>query len=1082
MKSPDFSLINDQKKLSAGTEKPRAWFIPYTCRCGALNGAHALTDGLAEYGGWLESLKGDWDFYYFECTDDASDAFRKDFDPGFYRPDRIKVPSSWQMYGYGVPQYVNADYPIPLDPPKVPRQNPVGVYRRTFKLPRQFSSRRIYLNFEGVDTFFYVYVNGSYVGFSQGAHLPSEFEITSFIDTAEGAVNDLTVAVCKYAWSTYLEDQDFYRVSGIFRDVYLLARSEEHLRDLFVRTDLSSIKVEGELAAAAEAGTESAFKTKAVRAELYDADRKLIDVVDGAAVDEKGKFELTFSPKEPKLWTAETPYLYTVLVIAAGEVIPVNAGLRTVAAGPKGEVLVNGRPVKLKGVNRHDTHPDLGHVTPLKDTEYELKLMKLHNVNCIRTSHYPNCPRFYNLCDYYGFYVVAETDLETHGTHMGARELGRDTSRMLTDDPEWQPAYIDRIERMVEYIKNHASIIFWSMGNEAFYGENHRAMLRWTKDRDPSRLTHYERAEAEPGPDVYSVMYPSTDFVKNVCEKALTEDSPRPFFLCEYSHAMGNGPGDIRAYWELFYKYPAAAGGCIWEWADHAVRTVDGPRGPRTYTDAALSQYGPGSGVRNSIALRPGFNPAASDVSDPFFSYGGYFGEFPHDGNFCVDGLVDPDRVPSTGLLEYKEILCPVQFSYDEKRPKEIALTNRYDFLNLKGSVEISYSIHAQTAFLAEGTLEVPDCAPGETVRCPVDVELPDLSYEEFYIDLTVRTAVSTPAVPRGHELGRAQFRLPVEQTSPEVITTDMMEPVTVNFCEDGHTVVFEGSDFTYVFDRSLGQFVSLRRGGVEMLAAPTEFTVWRAPTDNDRNIRHMWQDHRLDRAKEECRGARIINVAPSHAEIMASYVLTAPSLMPMVTYSVFWAVFGNGEISLSLSATVAPALPCLPRFGMTMKLRPGNEKLRYFGMGPGNSYSDMHAFCRMGLFDSTVTKEFTHYIKPQENGSHIATRFACVGDAEGRAMYFKGLPDFTFSALHYTAHDLSSCAFDKDLRPRRETVVNIDYKTAGIGSNSCGPGLAPEYTFSDREFRYSFTFKPVNTELTDLVREARVLPQISAT
>ncbi len=1088
MKAPDFNLINHQKNLSDHTEKPRAWYIPYTCRCGALNGAHALTDGLAEYGGWLESLKGDWDFYYFDCPDAASDSFRKDFDPALYRPDRIKVPSSWQMYGYGVPQYVNADYPIPLDPPRVPHLNPVGVYRRPFRLPKQFAGRRIYLNFEGVDTFFFVYVNGQYVGFSQGAHLPSEFEITAFIDTAEGAVNDLTVAVCKYAWSTYLEDQDFYRVSGIFRDVYLLARSDEHVRDIFVHTDLKNIRIEGELET--KAG-ENILNSGSIRAELYDNNRKLIAAAADVALDDNGRFELTFTPENPRLWTAETPCLYTVLIIAAGEVIPVNAGLRTVAAGPKGEILVNGKPVKLKGVNRHDTHPDLGHVTPLKETEDELKLMKLHNINCIRTSHYPNAPRFYELCDYYGFYVVAETDLETHGTHLGALEAGRDTTRMLTDDPEWRGAYIDRIGRMVEYLKNHASVIIWSMGNEAFYGENHRAMLKWTAGRDNSRLTHYERAENEPGPDIYSVMYPSTDFVKNVCEKALTEENPRPFYLCEYSHAMGNGPGDIRAYWDLFYKYPAAAGGCIWEWADHAVRTVDGQRGPRTYTDAALPQYGPGSGVRNSIHMRPGFaGPGGAQTpagmagqniaaTEPFFSYGGYFGEYPHDGNFCVDGLVSPDRVPGTGLLEYKEIICPVQFGYDAGSPKEIAVTNRYDFLNLKGSVEISYIVRAQTRTLAEGILETPDCPPHETAKIPLDIDLPDLSYEEFYIDLTARTAVSTPSVPRGHELGHEQFRLPVEQTSPEVITTDMMEPLSVNFCEDGHTVVFEGYDFVYRFDRSLGQFVSIRRNGVEMLSAPTEFTAWRAPTDNDRNIRNMWQQHRIDRAREECRSARVINVAQSHAEIMATYALTAPSLMPLVSYSVFWAVFGNGEISLSLSANVAPALPCIPRFGLTLKLCPGNEKIRYFGMGPGNSYSDMHAFCRMGVYDSTVNGEFTHYIKPQDNGNHISTRFACIGDAEGRAMYFKGIPEFSFSALHYTAHDLSSCAFDKDLRPRRETVVNIDYKTAGIGSNSCGPELAKEFAFNDREFRYSFTMKPVNTELTDLIREARVLPQV---
>ena len=1098
MKIPDFSVLQDQSKLSAGMEKPRAWYIPYTCRCGALNGAHALSEGLAEYGGLLESLKGDWQFYYFDSPDAAADAFRLDLDAGQYRPDTIKVPSSWQMYGYGVPQYVNADYPIPLDPPRVPRENPVGVYRRGFRLPKQFAGKRVYLNFEGVDTLFFVYVNGQCAGFSQGSHLPSEFDITPYLRTgSEGnsagsggngevvsdglaPVNDLIVAVCKYAWSTYLEDQDFYRVSGIFRDVYLLARSETHIRDIFVHTDTRTIEVEGDFL---NAGTDPASENGAgkpdagsvpplkVRAELDDRERKLLAAEETAA-DGEGRFRVRFAPEQPKLWTAETPYLYTVVLIAAGEAIPVNAGMRTVALGPKGELLINGAPVKLKGVNRHDTHPDLGHVTPLKETEAELILMKRHNVNCIRTSHYHNAPRFYNLCDYYGFYVVAETDLETHGTHLGAWEEGHDTSRMLTDDPAWQAAYIDRMERMVEHEKNHASIIFWSLGNEAFYGDNHRAMARFARARDDSRLIHYEGGAEAPELDMLSRMYPSPEFVRDYCEKQLAaaeaEGKPvKPLYLCEYSHAMGNGPGDLAAYWELFYKYPDAMGGCVWEWADHAVRTAD-VKWPMTALSANLPQYGPARRV-----------PEAGKGS--FFSYGGYFGEYPHDGNFCVDGLVDPDRVPSTGLLEYKQILCPAEIRYDPAAPRRFTLINRLDFLDLADAVTIGYRVHCQSAELCEGELEGIACAPHESVTVELAAlsALPDLAYEEYYIDFTVRAKHSTPAVPRGHVLGSRQFRLPVEQTSPEIITTDLMEPLAVVTEADGHSVRIEGCDFTYRFDLSRGQLTSVVRGGVEMLAKPSEFTVWRAPTDNDRNIRGVWQQHRLDKAREECRSARIINIAPGHAEIMASYVMAAPSLKPLLTYSVFWAFFGNGEISLSTAGNLAPALPCIPRFGLTLELPAGNEKLRYFAMGPGNSYSDMHADARMDVFDSTVTGEFTHYVRPQENGSHIAARFLCVSDAEGRGLFVKGMPEFTFSALHYTAADLTAAAFDRDLTPRRETVVNVDYKTAGIGSNSCGPELAKEFRFDEREFRYSFTLKPVNTELTDLIREARVLPQI---
>ena len=1060
MKAPDFTKLQDPGTVSENTERPRSWYVPYTCRCGALNGIHALTDGLCEIGGFMESLKGDWKFSYFENTDDAAAAFEAGFEPGSCRTEKLKVPSSWQMYGYGIPQYVNVDYPIPLDPPYVPRENPVGVYRREFTLPRQFAGKKVYLNFEGVDTFFYVYINGRYAGFSQGSHLPSEFDITPLLRTAPGEVNSIAVAVCKYAWSTYLEDQDFYRVSGIFRDVYLLARSDTHVRDFFVHAGTDKLTVDG----CAE-GPEAAGLR--VAAEFYDDGRRLIAKTEATA-DGNGAFSFTFdAPADVRLWTAETPYLYTVLLIAGGEVIPVNAGFRTVAFSPLGELLINGSPVKLKGVNRHDTHPDLGHVTPLKETAGELVLMKKHNINCIRTSHYPNAPRFYNLCDYYGFYVIAETDLETHGTHAGALETGRDTTCILTDDPAWRDAYLDRMERMVEQEKNHPSVIFWSLGNEAFYGANHRAMAEWTHKRDSSRPVHYENGADAPELDVFSRMYSDAGYVKNLCEAGLenakkTGTPAKPFFMCEYSHAMGNGPGDLAAYWELFYKYPNAIGGCVWEWADHAVRSV---RGLSTATAARLPQYGPER------------RPAAG--SREFFTYGGCFGEYPHDGNFCVDGLVDPDRVPSTGLLEYREILCPAELSYDPAKPLEFTVTNRYDFLDLRDTVRISYRIHGQTETIAEGEIDGISAAPHESAVVKIDAELPELSYEEIYIDFTVTSKKSIAAVPAGWILGTRQFRLPVEQTSPEIVTSDMMEPMKSEISADGRTVTFTGRDFRYVFDLSGGFLTKATWNGIEMLAAPTGFSVWRAPTDNDRNIRRVWEQHRLDRASEGCYGSRVINISPTHTEILSDYRIAAPSLMPLVKYSVFWVFFGNGEISLSVTGRLADALPCLPRFGFTWICPPGNEKLRYFGMGPANSYSDMNRIARMDVFDSTVTGEFTHYIKPQENGNHVSTRFACVSDAEGRGLYFKGMPDFSFSALHYTPEDISRAMLDIGLKARRETVVHIDYKTAGIGSNSCGPELQKEFRFDEREFRYSFTVRPVNTELTDLTREARILPQI---
>ena len=1017
------TFLENPKILHQNKEPARSWYIPYHCRCNALNGAHARAEGLSEYHGYYKRLNGDWDFYYNGTTE----------------PDKIKVPSSWQMYGYGTPAYINITYPIPLDPPHIPTENPYGVYKRNFTLPTNWKGRRIYLNFDGVDTYFTVEINDSYVGQSQGAHLPSEFEITNFLH--EGT-NQITVTVWQYAWSTYLEDQDCYRLSGIFRDVYLLARPKTHIRDFFVHTTLDTLDVEIE----ADSGQASGI----LSAELYNWEREKIGQSDVLVQD--GTAKVHFTVTDPRNWTAEEPYLYTLLLAYQGEVIPVNVGLRTVGIGTQGELLINNTPVKLKGVNRHDTHPDLGHATPLATIARELILMKQHNINCIRTSHYPNTPIFYRLCDFYGFYVLDEADLETHGMY------AHKDPNYLTNHPDWTEAYLDRMKRMVERDKNHASIIIWSLGNESAMGENHRKMDAWTRQRDTSRLIHYEGAHDEPEDfvDVYSYMYLALD----VCEE-FAKRSSKPLYLCEYAHAMGNGPGGLKEYWDLFYRYPNIWGGNVWEWADHAVRTCDTSVGPMVTTAVQLPQYG--------------VQPKPQDVSKPFFSYGGYFNEPIHDGNFCVDGLVNPDRVPSTGLLELKQVICPVQVAENDAKAGNFTLTNRYDFTDLN-QVEIIWRVSNQSGVQEEGTLNVA-CEPHQSTVINVPYHLPELSYEEYFIDFIFRTKFSTPWALAGHELGFVQLPLPVEQTEPESMPASHMQPIQVTDTEQ--TVEIQGEDFFYVFDKSKGQLASLQYNSIEMLASVPKFTLWHAPTDNERILRHEWEAQELHLAQEELQSLRIMNIDKTHAEILTSYVLKTPSGASPVSYFVFWAFFGNGEISVSVSAQVSDEIKNLPRFGFELMMPAGNEQLRYFGMGPGSAYDDMHAFCRMSVYNSTVTQEFTNYIKPQENGNHTGTRFLCVSDLEGRGLFFKGIPHFSCSALHYTAQDLAMCSLNKELRARKETVVRIDYKQAGIGSASCGPELATEWQFKEKQFCYAFTMRPCFTECLDLIRDARVLPQI---
>lgn len=812
MELPDFSLLENQNVLNINKEPARAWYLPYGCRCNALSASKiisgcsptsAAASVIAEKRGRYKLLNGDWEFQYCRNPQEAEETLIALLgENGGRLPDRIKVPSNWQMYGYGIPQYVNSFYPIPLDPPNVPYENPCGIYRREFQVPEYWDGEELYLNFEGVDTYFYVYINNRFVGAGQGAHLPSEFNITKFLKSGK---NTVTVLVFQWAWSTYLEDQDCYRLSGIFRDVYLLARSRDHIRDFEVNSTLDSISVH----------LESTAENGAATVELYDAANRLLARKDSIIKNKVAEFH--FTVENPVVWSAERPYLYTVLILSYNEVIPAKIGLKTVAVSDRGEFLVNGVPVKLKGVNRHDTSPDLGHYTPLRAILADLILMKQHNINCIRTSHYPNTPAFLRMCDELGFYVIDETDLETHGAALGGREYGKEQCLMFTESPEWEGAFLDRIERMYERDKNFTCVVMVSLGNESFYGVNHRAMSRFVKSRDPGRIVHYEGC-GDPGEDsidVYSRMYSSIDFITQYCEN---ENMAKPIFLCEYSHAMGNGPGDLADYWELFYKYPRAIGGCVWEWADHAVRSVEDP----ACTPPRRAAYG------NALPQYGKYRDQAG--SAPFFSYGGWFGDVPNDGNFCVDGLVDPDRKPSTGLLELKNVICPVvvKFSGLESGKPAFAITNRFDFTNLS-NVEIFYKIKTQTAVYAQGRLEVV-CGPGETVSWTLEAQLPELSFEEFYAEFHYALKEDMVWAEAGHELGFAQLKLPVTQTIPETETTASMSALNVSYSKaGGHNIMeLSGEDFEYRFDLNAGCFTNIRFHGVEMLSRPTQFSIYK--------------------------------------------------------------------------------------------------------------------------------------------------------------------------------------------------------------------------------------------------------------
>ncbi|KKO54130.1 glycoside hydrolase family 2 TIM barrel-domain containing protein [Paenibacillus sp. DMB20] len=993
--------------LHVRREAPRAYYIPYEDAVSARSGKRSRSP-------YYQTLNGSWKFRYHESVQEIEENFhRRDYDCSNW--DELIVPSCWQTEGYDQLHYTNVNYPIPYDPPYVPDANPAGLYIREFSVPDTWDGKSVYTVFEGVNSCFYVWVNGEFAGYSQGSRVPAEFELTPFL---QPGANRMSVMVLKWCDGTYLEDQDLWRFSGIFRDVYLLARETGHIRDAFVRQRLSadrssaSLQCELELTGALE-----------VKGELRDAEG--FTVASGSLKTEGGQAVLGLNVPDPVLWNAEEPYLYQLYLSSGEEVLRFPVGFRTVAI-EDGVFKINGRAVKLKGVNRHDSHPELGQSIPLNHMIQDLKLMKQHNINTIRTSHYPNDPRFLDLCDEYGFYVVDEADLECHGTQPAG------DFHMLTRDPEWKEAFVERAVRMVERDKNHPCVILWSMGNESGYGANHIEMARWTKERDPSRPVHYEGAEEWYGGDknrefldVRGVMYTSTAEVEKY---AAGDSADKPLFLCEYSHAMGNGPGDLKDYWDIIYKYPKLMGGCVWEWCDHGIktRTKDGT---------------------------------------PFFGYGGDFGDEPNDGNFCIDGLVSPDRKPHTGLLELKKVIAPVRIEEEKLSRGVLRITNLYDFRDLS-HLSFSWSLEKEGEILEQGNLPMVQAAPYESVNVviPYKKAVPEGG---CYLTLTVRTQESFWWAGLGHEVTFEQFRLPEsrpdEKEEVPWLKQSRLRPVSVR--EEGSLVTVEGPDFEHIFDLGKGAFVRISKHGVDMIASPLGFGIWRAPTDNDRNIRHAWEDEGYHRAGMKVYQSALRSSGSHAAEFETDFSLGGYIKKPVLRGKAYWRVDGSGEISLRVSIQVREEVPFLPRFGLRVIMPQGNEEVEYFGYGPHESYIDKRCSVRLGKYLQRVDDMFVPYIMPQENGSRYGTEWAAVTNELGMGLRFEGDRPFSFHAGHYLPEDLAKARHLHELARRGETIVHLDYKMSGVGSNSCGPELLKPYRLDEKEFEYAVRLRPVFKE-----------------
>ncbi|MEU6218777.1 glycoside hydrolase family 2 TIM barrel-domain containing protein [Streptomyces sp. NPDC047022] len=917
------------------------------------------------------SLNGDWRFRFSATADAEDDSFAR---PGFDAEGwaRIAVPGHWVLQGHGSPVYTNHLYPFPVDPPRVPTENPTGDHLRPFDLPADWpSDGAAVLRFDGVESCARVWLNGAELGEFKGSRLPHEFAVGHLLQRGG---NVLAVRVHQWSAGSYLEDQDQWWLPGVFRDVTLLHRPDGGVQDFFVHSSYDHVTGEGTL-----------------KVDSDVAGRVLVPALD---IDVATGDSVTV-PVEP--WSAETPRLYDGVLATEGERVPLRIGFRTVALAD-GLIKVNGRPVLFKGVNRHEWHPEKGRALGPETMREDVLLMKRHNINAVRTSHCPPHPAFLALCDELGLWVIDECDLETHGF---VEQAWRDNP---VDDGRWTPALLDRAARMVERDKNHPSVVIWSLGNEAGTGRGLTAMSEWIHGRDTSRLVHYEGDATCRDTDVYSRMYAFHDEVAAI-GRGLDGGTRRrrelPFILCEYGHAMGNGPGGIADYQRLFETYDRLQGGFIWEWIDHGLKD---------------ERYG--------------------------FAYGGDFGEELHDGNFVCDGLLFPDRRPSPGLIEYKKVIEPVRIESEGCSSGTVRIRNAYDFADLS-ALTFEWSFQVDGESLGSGTLPVPALGPGESAEVKLP-DPPDAPAGEAQWTVRALLASDTAWGPRGHQVAWGQFPV-MARTVPYVVAR--RTPVLA----DGRITVGPA-----VFDARTGALRSI--GAVEV--AGLRLDVWRAPTDNDDgaawqgDARHgmLWRGLGLHRMRHR------LDAVAAGDDALTVRTWVAPAGRDLGLATVYrWTSDGD---RLGLSVSVRPeghwAVP-LPRLGIRFGLPGDADRARWFGGGPGEAYPDTRSASEVGRWESTVDGMQTPYVRPQENGARADVRWAEIG-----GLRIEGDPEFWFSARRWTNEQLDAARHLTDLTPGDTVWVNLDHGQHGIGSQSCGPGPLPRYFLRAEPAEFSFIFSPV--------------------
>ena len=1023
--------------------------VPYADEISALHGRR-------EQSPYFQSLNGDWQFYYVANPDAVPAAFYAD-DLDSLSWDPITVPGNWTMQGYDKPIYTNVQMPIPPDPPWVPQEdNPTGLYRHTFTVPEQWRERQLFISFEGVESAFYLWVNGRFVGYSQGSRLPAEFDLTSFVQPGQ---NQLAAMVIRWSDGSYLEDQDHWWMAGIYRDVYLYATPKVNIRDYFVRTELdeeyhdATLQVTVEL----EAFSAGQLTDYSVAMQLFDAQENPLFAAPvtrpfQAAVSEPPTVTLRQAVDNPHVWSAETPYLYTLLLSSydpQGELLQAlscKIGFRQVQIKGR-ELLINGKAVLLKGSNRHEHDDRHGKTVDEAMMVADIKLMKQFNFNAVRNSHYPMHSRWYELCDEYGLYVIDEANIEAHALY-----------DRLCSDPQWTHAFLERGQRMVQRTKNHACIIMWSLGNESGYGSNHDALAGWIRGVDETRPLHYEGAisrsngrdwgEGTRVTDVVCPMYPQ---VSEIVAYGQDPRGTRPLIMCEYAHSMGNSTGNLKEYWQAIRKYHGLQGGFIWDWVDQGLLKVD-------------------------------------DQGNSYWAYGGDFGDTINDVNFCINGLIWPDRTPHPAMYEAKKLFQTLAIEAVDLAAGLVKICNEQDFSDMHGLVG-HWELAVDGRVVQVGALPQLDIPPGGSQVIALPLQAPDLQPgQESFLNCRFALAEDTAWADAGHEIAWEQLPLPYHAPahSPRLLH---QFPV-LQLLQDGSMATIIGPDFIIEFDQESGKLARWEFNGTPLLSTGPSLAIWRAPTDNDGlklatdrpgQLLVSWQRAGLDQLTCACESTAIDQPQPQIIHLRVRSITGSETYPQAFVHEQLYTIYGSGEILLENRLQADPNLPILPRVGLTMTLPPGFEQLTWFGRGPHENYRDRQEGAAIGLYGGTVDEQYVPYIVPQENGNKTDVRWLALANEEGVGLLAAGSQPLEFSAAHYTADDLFAARHTHELQRREEVILHLDALQMGLGGASCGPPTLEPYLIVPGTFSFAVRLRPFllsSNDPADLAREA--LPEVS--